>query len=69
MPHTTIATPQPISDCKWSRLGYRVAGVPEQFQPESRWICVRGSDRRNVTEEECENCPHWQLRAAEERRN
>ena len=62
---TPATTLQTIWDCKWIRRGYRVAGVPEQFQPESRWICVRGSERRNVTEAECEQCPHWQMRAAE----
>jgi sulfur relay (sulfurtransferase) complex TusBCD TusD component (DsrE family) len=28
-------------------------------------VCVRGSDRRGVTEEECEHCPHWERRSAE----
>jgi hypothetical protein len=65
MSRTAIATFQPISDCRWSRPGYRVAGVEEQFQPEKRWVCVRGSDRRDVTEEDCENCPHWEMPPAD----
>ena len=67
MSRMAIATFQPISDCRWSRPGYRVAGVEEQFQPETRWVCVRLNDRRGVTEEECEHCPHWEMRATEGR--
>ena len=67
MSRTAVATLQTIWDCKWSRAGYRVAGVPEEFQPESRWICVRGQERPGVTEEECEHCPHWQMRDADRR--
>jgi hypothetical protein len=61
MPKTAIATLQTIWDCRWSRTGYRVAGVPEQFQPEAVWVCVRTGDRRGVCEEECEQCPHWEV--------
>jgi hypothetical protein len=62
MSRTATATLQTIWDCRWSRPGYRVAGVEDHLQPEKRWVCVRGSDRRGVTEEECENCPHWEMR-------
>ena len=62
MSHTAIATLQAIWDCRWSRPGYRIAGVEDHLQPETRWICVRGSERRCINEEECENCPNWELR-------
>ena len=61
MSATRVATLQTIWDCRWSRPGYRVAGVEDHLQPETRWVCVRG-DRRCISEEECEQCPHWELR-------
>ena len=61
MSKVAIATLQPVWDCRWSRPGYRVVGVEDHLQPESRWVCVR-EERRNVTETECEDCPHWQER-------
>jgi hypothetical protein len=62
MSRTAIATQQTIWDCRFSRPGCRVAGVEDPFQPESRWMCIRGNGCRRVTEEECEHCPHWELR-------
>lgn len=62
MSRIATATLQTIWDCRWSRPGYRVEGVEEQLQPERRWVCVRGNDRRGVTEEECEKCPFWEMR-------
>jgi hypothetical protein len=62
---TSVATYQTIWDCKWSRPGHLLHGVPDRLQPESRWVCVRSGPRRPVTEEECERCPHWE---ADERR-
>ncbi len=59
MSDTRIATLQTIWDCRWSRPGYRLFGIQEQLQPEKLWVCVR-TERRGVTEEECEFCPHWQ---------
>ena len=59
MSATSDATFQTIWDCRWSRPGYRVINVLDQFQPEKRWVCVRTAERRGVTEEECDNCPHW----------
>ncbi len=49
-------------DCRWSRLGYRLAGVADEMQAESLWVCVRLSptDRRSVTADECASCPHWE---------
>jgi hypothetical protein len=61
MPRTAIATLQTIWDCRWSRPAYRVQGVAEQFQPETRWVCIRGCERQCITEEECEVCPDWEL--------
>ena len=63
MSRTAIATFQPASDCKWSRPGYWVIGVPEQFQPETLWICTRTGDRRCIDAAECETCPHWKLQS------
>ena len=56
----SAATLQTIWDCRWSRPGYRVVGVPDHLQPEKLWVCLRRGDRRGVTEEECENCPYWE---------
>jgi hypothetical protein len=63
MPTTAVATLQTAWDCRWSRPGYRVAGVPDQFQPETFWICVRTGERRSFDPVECETCPHWELEA------
>jgi hypothetical protein len=59
MPSTATATLQTIWDCKFSRPGYRLFGVQDHLQPEKVWVCIRTGDRRGVTEEECEACPHW----------
>ncbi len=59
MPTTTTATLQTIWDCRFSRPGYRLFGVEDHLQPEKLWVCVRGGERRGVTEEECEACPEW----------
>ena len=63
MATTAIATLQPVWDCRWSRPGHRLSGVEDALQPESAWVCVHDGDRRNVTEDECQTCPHWQLDA------
>ena len=60
MPLTATAALQTIWDCRWSRPGYRVIGIADNWQPEPLWVCIRTGERRGVTEEECENCPHWQ---------
>ena len=57
---TAIATPNTPWDCKWSRPGYRLAGVPDQFQPESVWVCVRTGERTPVQDTTCETCAFWQ---------
>lgn len=57
---TSIAPMRTVSACRWSRPGYRVSGVPEEFQPETRWVCARTDDRRSITAEECERCPYWE---------
>jgi hypothetical protein len=63
MARTAIATLQPVWDCRWSRPGHRLSGVEDRLQPESAWVCVHDGDRRNVTEDECQTCPNWQLDA------
>jgi hypothetical protein len=58
---TTVGPIEKVWECRWSRPGYRVPGVPENFQPESRWVCMRLGDRRCISEDECERCPHFDL--------
>jgi hypothetical protein len=58
---TAVATLQAVWDCRWSRPGFRLAGIDEKQQPESIWVCVRTGERVGVTETCCENCPHWEL--------
>lgn len=58
MAGNTTTPHQTVWDCAWSRPGYRLFGVEDHLQPETVWVCVR-TERRNVTEEECETCPHW----------
>ena len=60
MSKTAVATMQSAWDCRWSRPGYRVAGVPEELQPETAWVCLRTGERRCINPEECEHCPHWE---------
>jgi hypothetical protein len=61
MARTAVATLQTIWDCRWSRPGHRLNGVAESPQPEHTWVCVREGQRRNVCEDECAGCPHWEL--------
>jgi hypothetical protein len=61
MATTAIATLQPVWDCRWSRPGHRLTGVSDTLQPESRWVCVREGQRRNLREDECHTCPDWEL--------
>ncbi len=67
MATTAVATLQTAWDCRWSRPGYRLTGVPEHHQPESLWVCVRTEMRVPLKESDCEACPFWE--AEEERRN
>jgi hypothetical protein len=60
MPRTAIATQQTAWECKWSRPGFRLAGVEESLQPESVWVCVRTGERRPVSDDRCEQCPYWE---------
>jgi hypothetical protein len=60
MATTSVADVQTAWDCRWSRPGYRVPGVPDQLQPETFWVCMRTGDRRCISSEECEECPHWE---------
>ena len=57
---TTVATLQTVWDCRFSRPGYRVSGVPEHLQPEPLWVCLRLDERRGVSQDECEHCPFWE---------
>lgn len=58
-----------VWDCRWSRPGYRVFGVPEHLQPEKMWVCVRRGERCGVTEKECEDCSYWEERPTRKTRN
>ena len=60
MPRTAVATMQTAWDCRWSRPGYRVCGVPDHLQRETQWVCLRSGERRCIEIEECEECPHWE---------
>jgi hypothetical protein len=60
MARTAIATLQTIWDCKWSRPGFQVPGVAAPREPASLWCCVRDGRRKDVSEEQCEKCPHWE---------
>ena len=60
MAKIAIATQQTAWDCKWSRPGFRLAGVEESLQPESIWVCVRTKVRRKLSDTTCENCPYWE---------
>jgi hypothetical protein len=63
MARTAIATLQTAPDCRWSRLGHRLNGVAEARQPETTWVCVREGVRRDLREDDCAECPHWELDA------
>jgi len=60
MAKTAIAVKQSAWECKWSRPGFRLAGIEETLQPESTWVCVRTGTRLPVSDERCEECPYWQ---------
>jgi hypothetical protein len=60
MAATATATLNTAWDCKWSRPGYRLTGVPDQFQPETVWICLRTGERDPVVESKCETCAFWE---------
>jgi hypothetical protein len=47
-------------ECKWSRPGFRLAGLHESLQPESVWVCVRRKARRRLSDTTCDDCPFWQ---------
>jgi hypothetical protein len=67
MAKVAIATQRTAWDCKWSRPGFRLAGVEASLQPESVWVCVRTKERRKLSDTTCDNCPYWE--ADEFRRN
>jgi hypothetical protein len=60
MAKTAIATHQTAWECKWSRPGFRLAGLEETLQPEPVWVCVRTGQRRPISDAKCENCPYWE---------
>jgi len=60
MAKITTATQQTPWDCKWSRPGFRLAGIDDARQPESQWVCVRTGERRRLCEHTCDHCPYWQ---------
>jgi hypothetical protein len=51
---------QTIWGCRWSRPGYRIAGMDDRFQPEPTWICIRDGRREAVVERKCETCERWE---------
>jgi hypothetical protein len=61
MARTAIATKQTPWECKWSRPGFRLAGLDESHQVESVWVCVRTGQRRPLSATTCDHCPYWQM--------
>jgi len=59
MAKIATATVQTPWECKWSRPGFRLAGIDEAQQPESVWVCVRTEERRTLSEHTCDHCPFW----------
>ena len=57
---TTVATLPTPWQCKWSRPGLRLTGVPDRLQPETSWVCVRTGHRRDIAENQCEGCEFWE---------
>jgi hypothetical protein len=57
---TAVATAQTIWGCRWSRPGYRIAGLDDRSQPEPTWVCIRDGERKAVSERECETCERWE---------
>src|SRR5688500_4211187 len=47
-------------DCQWSRPGRHLDGVSEALQRERTRVCVRHSDRRPVSDDECAHCALWE---------
>jgi hypothetical protein len=64
MATAAIATLQRPWDCRWSRPGHRLTGVVVALQPEAEWTCVREGHPRDVAEDECATCPHWEADTA-----
>ena len=60
MARTAVAIAQSIWSCRWSRPGYRITGVEDQFQPEPTWICIRDGVRAVIPEGKCETCERWE---------
>lgn len=60
MTRTTVAVAQSIWGCRWSRPGYRIAGVDERLQTEPTWVCVSDGVRAIVPECRCETCERWE---------
>lgn len=61
-----VRTMQTIWDCRWSRATNALP-ASDGRATEPLWVCVRPTAttvRRPVTEEECENCPHWEMNAS-----
>ena len=64
MAKIAYATLQPAWDCRWSSPGYRLTGVREARQPETRWVCTREGHRRLLSDDECLTCEYWELDSA-----
>lgn len=60
MAKIAVATQQTAWECKWSRPGFRLAGIDDTLQPETTWVCVRTGVRRKLSETACDHCPFWQ---------
>ena len=61
MSRTAVRTLQTIWDCRFSRPGHQLTTALASVDSDPLWVCIRDGRRRPVTEEECEDCPHWEL--------
>ena len=60
MAKIAVDTLPTIWSCRWSRPGYRISGIQEQFQPEPTWVCIRDGFRAAIPESKCETCERWE---------
>lgn len=53
-------TTHTVTNCRSTRLGYRLSFVGAAQQPENLWVCARDGGRRSVIDSECEQCARWE---------
>jgi hypothetical protein len=58
MATTAVSVVQAVWDCRWARLAYPINRQTDQ------WVCVREGSRILVNPQQCEGCPHWEMKDA-----